>query len=94
MHLQLLAGLADRFEERLLCIHGADIDVAVGQRRYRRTRAGICGHHVICAVGRAGTDAGGCAARTGRQRVEGFRAREPGDVTDGRWGDGSAWAGG
>lgn len=94
MYLNLLAGLANGLKERLLCVHGADVDVAVGQGGHGWTSAGVSDHHVVCAMGGAGADAGRCAAGAGRQRVEGFRVREPGDVTDGGWGDGSAWASG
>lgn len=88
--LHLLAWLAHRLEERLLRVHGADVDVAVGQRGHGWTPAVVCHHYVVGAVGGACADAGGCAAGAGAQRVEGLGVREARDITD-RWrGDGSA----
>lgn len=93
VHFHLLAGLAHRLEEGLLAVHGADVDVAVGQGGHGWTPARICDHHVVGAVGGAGADAGGGAAGAGAQRGEGLRVGKAGDITDGWWGDGPVWTG-
>lgn len=53
MDLHLLAGLADRLEDRLLLLllrfHGADVDVAVVQGG-RRAGTGVCYQHVVGTV--------------------------------------------
>ena len=92
VHLHLLAGLAHRLQEGLLCVHGADVDVAVGQGGHGWTPAVIRDYHIVGAVGGACADTGGCTAGAGAQRVECLCVRETGDVTNGRWGDGPARA--
>lgn len=59
----LLAGLADWLEGLLL--HGADIDVAVGQRRGGWASVRVGNSKVIIAVGRNSADASWGAARAG-----------------------------
>lgn len=61
--LHLLAGLANGFHG-LLGVHGADVDIAVCQRRRRRA-GGVDHHDIVGSMGRACADAGRSAPGTG-----------------------------